>query len=164
MAKQKTDTARVERREARKALAEARRARKEARKLAKTLSRDARARFEAVTAPALAEISAARGDLGVSPRRAKRMARKAAARLEKASIKATASGDAQRRALADRDAKKRAKTIKHRRAQAKQAQKMAKFVALHTIVESVTTPTDKEQVKADVKRLMRRRREHAGAR
>ena len=65
----------------------------------------------------------------------------------------TASGDAQRKALADSDAKKRAKTIKRRRKQAEQARKMADFVALHVITASITTPTDKEQAEADLKRF-----------
>jgi hypothetical protein len=83
------------------------------------------------------------------------MARKAAAQLERASIVATASGDIRRRALAEADAKKRAKTIKRRLAQAKQANKMAKFVALHTVVASVATPTDDELAKKRVKRMRR---------
>lgn len=156
MANTKTDRERAERRKARKAVAEAKRAEKESRKLAKTLSSEARTRFEATTAPDLASIREARRERGARPRRAERMARRAAARLERASIIAAASGDAERRALAERDAKRRAKTIKRRRAQAKQAQKMAKFVALHAIVESVTTPTDEEVAEKKSKRLRRR--------
>ena len=134
-------------------MAEAKRADKEARKLAKTLSPDGRAAFEATTAPSLASIRSAREERRARPRRAERMARRAAAQLELASIRATASGDAERWALAERDAKKRAKTIKRRRAQAKQANKMAKFVALHAVVASVTTPTDQEQTEKKLKRV-----------
>ena len=65
----------------------------------------------------------------------------------------TASGDARRKALADSDAKKRAKTIKRRRVQAQQARKMAKSAAVRTIMASLTTPTDREQAEADLKRF-----------
>ena len=158
MAKAKTDRERTERREAREAVVEAKRADKESRKLAKTLSPDARAAFEANTAPALASIRAAREERGARPRRAEWMARRAAAQLELASIRATASSDAERWALAQRDANKRAKTIKRRRAQAKRANKMAKFVALHAVVASVTTPTDQEHAEKKMKRVRRRAR------
>ena len=49
---------RRQRREARKAVAEAKRAGRETRKLAKTLSRDARASLEAVTASAQEDVRA----------------------------------------------------------------------------------------------------------
>jgi hypothetical protein len=150
-----TEVQRRDRREARKAVAEARRAGKEARKLAKTLSRDARASFEAVTASAQEDVRAARRELDVNPQRAKRTAKRAAGRLELASVRATTSGDAQRKALEDSDAKRRAKTIKRRRVQAKQARKMAEFIAFHTVVQSVTTPTDREQAEDDQKRFRR---------
>jgi hypothetical protein len=156
MANTKTRTPRTERREARKAVAEAKRADKQARKLAKTLSLEAREKFQAKTAGAHDGIRAARDEVRVRPERAKRMARKAAAQLERASIVATSSGDARRRALAETDAKKRAKTIKQRNAQAKQANKMVKRIALHTVVTSVTTPTDKEHVEHRVKQARRR--------
>ncbi len=148
-----TDLRRDDRREARTAVAEAKRAAKEATKLAKTLSRDARAHLEALTASSRADVRAARKDLDEHPRRARRTAKHAAARLEIASLRVTASGEVQRKALADSDAKKRAKTIKRRRKQAKQARKMADFVAFHVITASITPPTDKEQAEADLKRF-----------
>lgn len=160
MSKRTTETERADRRDAGRAVAEARRADTEARKLAKTLSRDARASLEAVAGSAHAEIREAHHELDARPLRARRMARRAAARLENASLLVAASGDAERHARAQADAKKRAKTIKRRRAQAKQAQKMVKFIALHTIVASVTTPSDEERRKKDLKRLRRRRAEH----
>ena len=147
-----TDAERDERRAARKAVAEARRASREAEKLAKTLSRDARASLEALTATARTDVRTAKRQLAADPRRAKSTAKRAAARLELASLRVTASGDAERTALANSNAKKRAKTIKRRRKQAEQARKMAEFVALHTILASVTTPTDREQAEADQKR------------
>ena len=76
-----TDARPDERREARTAVAEAKRASSEARKLAKTLSRDARAKLEAITAAARADVKAARKDLDDNPRRARRTAKQAAARL-----------------------------------------------------------------------------------
>ena len=157
MANTKARWERAERRGARTAVAEARRADREASKLAKTLSPEARARFEATTAPASAAIREARQDRRDRPRRAERTASRAAAELELASIRATASGDAERHALAQRNAKKRAKTIKHRRAQAKRAHKMARFVALHAVVESVTTPTDQKRTEKKLKRARRAR-------
>jgi hypothetical protein len=156
MARPRTETERADRREAREAVREARRATKESRKLATSLTGRNRLRMEVLTDVAQALTRAAERDVNERPRRARRMARKAAARLEKASVRATASGDAARRALAERDTKKRAKTIKRRRAQAKQAQKMAKFVAFHTIAASIATPTDQEQTEKDLKRLRRR--------
>jgi len=136
----------------------AKRADKQARKLAKTLSLEARAKFEARTAGAHDDVRAARGEVRARPMRARRMARRAARQLEHASIVATTSGDARRRALAEADAKKRAKTIKQRNAQAKQAGKMAKFVALHTVTASVTTPSDTEVAEKQVKQARRRAR------
>ena len=150
-----TDVQREDRREAAKAVAEAKRAGKEAGKLAKTLSRDARASFEAVTAPAQADVRTARNVLGASPARAAWLARRAAAQLELASARATASGDAERKALADSEAKRRAKELKRRRVQVQQAHKMAEFVALHVIMASFTTPTDREQAEADLKLAQR---------
>jgi hypothetical protein len=144
---------REERREARTAVSQAKRASAEAEKLAKTLSRDARASLERLTASARADVRAARRQLAIDPRRAKSAANRAAARLELASLRVTASGDAERTALADSNARKRAKTIKRRRKQAEQARKMAEFVALHTILASLTTPTDREQAEADQKRF-----------
>ena len=70
-------------------------------------------------------------------------------------MRATTSGDAQRKALEDSDAKRRAKTIKRRRMQAKQARKMAEFIAFHTVAASITTPTDREQAEDDLKRFRR---------
>jgi hypothetical protein len=156
MARPTTERERADRREAREAVREARRATRESRKLASSLTGRNRFRMEVLIDVAQTLTRAAQHDVGERPRRAKRMAHKASAQLERAAITATASGDAERRALAERDAKRRAKTIKRRRAQAKQAQKMAKFVALHAIVESVTTPTEGEVAEKKSKRLRRR--------
>ncbi len=157
----KTRTPRQERRDARSAVAAARAAEKETKKLAKTLKGENRSRFESTTVGARELTRVAEAELRDRPWLAARMARRASARLETASIRATSSGDARRRAL-DReradDAKARAKTIKRRRGQAKFAKKMARFVAVHTIAASITTPTDAEQQKQDRKNARRRSR------
>lgn len=155
MTKPKTDTERADRRAAGKAVAEAKRAAKATRKLAKTLSRDAGASLTAIEASARAEIREAKREVGVRPRRAERTARKVAARLENASMRMTPYADAGERASAEADAKRRAKTIKRRRAQAKQVQKMARFAALHALVASVVTPTEEDERKTDAKRRRR---------
>ncbi|MBT2500180.1 hypothetical protein J7E25_13890 [Agromyces sp. ISL-38] len=152
MTRPKTDTERADRRAASEAVDEAKRAAKETRKLAKTLSRDAGASLAAIETSARAELREAKSEIDARPRRAERTARKVAARLEDASMRMTPYAE---RALAEADAKRRAKTIKRHRAQAKQVQKMAKFVALHAIVASVVTPTEEEQRKADEKRRRR---------
>ena len=166
----KTPTARDQRRDAKKAVADAGRAAKEAKKLEKSLKGANRARFEAVAAAALADVERARADVGTRPLRAARAARTVTARLEKASIRATASGDARRRDLAKsaeqeakgkKDTKARAKAIKRRRAQSKMANKMAKKVALRSLITSVATPTDAEQRKKD-RKLVRRLLKRAG--
>lgn len=149
MTKPKTGTERADRRAAGKAVAEAKRAAKETRKLAKTLSRDAGASLAAIEASARAEIREAKREVGVRPRRAERIAKNVSARLETASMRMTPYADAAA------DAKRRAKTIKRHREQAKQVQKMAKFAALHALVASVVTPTEVEERKADEKRRRR---------
>ena len=161
MAKKNTDAERVERREAGKAVAEANRAGREAAKLAKTLTRDARSSLEVVTASVGAEVREARSTLGVRPRRAKRVARKAAARLRKASVLATGSVVAERRALVKIDAKQRAEATKRRRTEAKQAQQMVKLVTA-AIAASVTTPPDAEHAE-HAKQQKRTRRDAKGS-
>ncbi len=144
MAKRNIDAERIERREAGKAVAEAKRVGRDAARLAKTLSVDERSSLEAVAVSADAEVRAARNALGVRPRRAKRAAQKAAARLRKASVQAVGSRVAERRALAKIDAKQQAQATKRRRTQVKQAQQMVKFVTSQLLASSVTTPSDAE--------------------
>ena len=125
MARPRTETERADRREAREAVREARRATKESRKLATSLSGRNRLRMEVLTDVAQALTRAAERDVNERPRRARRMARKAAAQLEKASVRATASGDAARQALAKtmrRSARRPSNGVAPRRT----AQKMAK--------------------------------------
>jgi hypothetical protein len=166
MSKPPTRTNRDERREAGAAVAEAKRAGRQAAKLAKTLSSDARSKFEAVTASAQADVREARNELDANPGRAKRRARRAATRLEKAAVRATPARPQARKSLAKVDAKSKskakaeakasAKTIRRGRVQSKQARGMAKSSALRTILASVMTPTDAERRKKDAKRLRRR--------
>jgi len=98
---------------------------------------------------------AAERDVGEHPRRARRLARVASTKLEKASVRATASVDAARRAVAERDAKQRAKTIRRRRAHEEQVLKMAEYIVLHTVVASVTAPTDRARAESDLNRFRR---------
>ena len=161
-------TERQQRREARKAVSEARRAAKETRKLRKSLKAGSHSRLEALAAAAEADVARARADLDVHPGRAARSARRITARLEKASIRATASGGAKRRALkrgagpdaahpdAAKAAKARAKLIKQRRSQAKTVSKMAKKVSVGVLAASILTPSDEERRKKDRKRIERR--------
>lgn len=161
-----TTTERDDRRQAKSAIRAARKAEKEARKLAKQLPKGApRAKFEAVVADAERVRRAAESDARTTPRVAARRASRAAAKLERASLRMGPSGDVSKakvRASGDDPkalATARAKTLKRRRKQAQQVQKMAKSVAVHTLAQSITTPTDKEATKKDMKRL-RRRAEH----
>lgn len=159
---------RQQRRDARKALSQARRAAKEAKKLRRSLKGANRSRLEAVAAAAEADVARARAELGDRPGRAARAARRITARLEKASIRATASGPARRRALergagpdaagpnAADSAKARTKLIKQRRAQAKTASKMAKKVSLGVLAASILTPSDAKRRKKDRKRIERK--------
>ncbi len=167
-AKTRPGSDRAQRREARKALSQARRAAKEARKLRKSLKGGNRERIESIAAAAEAEVARARADLDTRPGRAARSARRITARLEKASIRATASGSAERRALekganaaetepdAAKAAKARAKLVKQRRAQAKTASKMAKKVAFGVVTAAILTPSDEDRRKKDRKRIERR--------
>ncbi|WP_232499180.1 hypothetical protein [Agromyces humatus] len=106
--------------------------------------------LEVLIATARADVRTARKELHDNPRRARRTAKRAAARLESASLQVTASGDARRKALADSDAKNRAKTIKRRRVQAERARKMARTAAFRTIVSSIAIPTDRDQAESDL--------------
>jgi hypothetical protein len=158
-----TTTKRDDRKQAKSAIRAARKAEKEARKLAKQLPKGApRTKFEAIVADAATTRRAAEAGRDAEPRRTARQAARASAKLERASLRMGPSGDVGRAKATPKDtdaearAKARAKTLKRRRKQAQQVQKMAKPVALHTVVQSVTTPTEKEQAKQDMKLVQRR--------
>ena len=168
-----TTTERDDRKQAKSAIRAARKAEKEAGKLAKQLPKGApRAKFEAVVADAATTRRAAEADRDTAPRRAARQAARASAQLERASLRMGPSGDVGKARATPKDtdaearAKARAKTLKRRRKQAEQVQKMARSIAMHTVVQAVTTPTEKEQAKQDMKDLQRRakRVELAGGR
>lgn len=92
--------------DARRAVREARRAAKEARKVGERLTREGRERFAALTAPAQADVRLARELRKSRPHQSKRLAHRATRRLVGASTRAMASGDPERRKLADATAKR----------------------------------------------------------
>lgn len=153
---------RTERATAKRAIAQSKRAESEVRRLAKELPRGtSRAWLERAVADARTGRKAAEAERRAAPRRAARRADAAVAGLERATrISGLRRGNEQPplAGLLDADArvKARAKVIKRRRAQAKQAQKMAKAVARGTIIAAVTTPSD-EVRRTDGRRMGRRR-------
>lgn len=164
-------TEREDRRQAKAAIDAARTAEKEARKFAKELPKGApRTRFQAVVADAEQVRRMAESSRRTSPRLAARQAARASAILERASLRMGPSGGASKARAKPTDgdaaarAKARAKTLKRRRKQAQQVQKMTMSIAARTIVQAVTTPTDKEQAKKDMKLLRRKAKRAASAR
>ena len=158
-----TTTQRDDRKRAKAAIRAARKAEKEAHTFAKQLPKGApRAKFEAIVADAATARRAAEAGRGDDPRGAARLAARASAKLERASLRMGPGGDVGRTKAtakgtdAKAQAKARAKTLKRRRKQAQYVQKMAKSVAVRTVVQSITTPTDQEQAKKDRKRIRRR--------
>ena len=158
---------RTGRAEAKRAIARSKRAETEVRHLAKELPKGpSRTFLERAAADAKAERKAAAAERRSAPRRAARRAESAMAGLERATRMSGARRGKERPPLstlldADERAKARATLIKRRRAQAKQAQKMAKTVARATIVAAVTTPSDDERRKdrrQDRQRASNRRR------
>ena len=163
---------RTERAAARHAIAQSKRAESEVRRLAKELPKGTpRAWLERAVADALADRKAAEAERRVAPRRAASRADAAVARLERATrISGLRRGNEQPPLAglldADERAKARARLIKRRRAQAKQAQKMAKTVARGTIIAAVTTPTDDERRQdrqQDRRQAANRRRAHGSS-
>jgi hypothetical protein len=154
---------RTERATAKRAIAQSKRAESEVRRLAKELPRGtSRAWLERAIADARADRRAAEAERRVAPRRAARRADAAVAGLERATrISGLRRGNEQPplAGLLDADArvKDRARVIKRRRTQAKQAQKMARAVARATIIASVTTPSDDERRKDRQQATSRRR-------
>ncbi|WP_127792043.1 hypothetical protein [Agromyces sp. LHK192] len=151
-----------ERRVAKDAIAAAKAARKEARRLAGSLPTGTprRARIERVAEQAGAALRIARSERRRDPRRAFSLASLTALRLERSARGGTAARVGRvpiRRgrpvSMEDRlDAlertEARAKLIKRRRKQFDQAQKMAKFAAVHTIGQAITAPTDEERAES----------------
>ena len=153
---------RTERAAAKRAIAQSKRAESEVRRLAKELPKGtSRAWLERAVADARADRRDAEAERRVAPRRAARRADAAVAGLERATrISGVRRGNEPPplAGLLDADArvKARAKVIKRRRTQAKQAQKMARAVARATIIAAVTTPSDEER-REDRRRAGRRR-------
>lgn len=128
------------------AVIEAKRAELETQKLARRLSSAARAELQQVAASVHEEILRAGRDIRRRPGRARRRAGRAEARLARASLATPTGGrcDGDRRAGASGAdaAKARSKLIKRRRAEAKQAQQMAKIVAAQMAVAAAVTSAD----------------------
>jgi len=140
------------------AVTEAKRAERETQKLARRLSSAARAELQQVAVSVHEEILRAGRDIQRRPGRARRRAGRAAARLTSFATPGAVRGDSDRRAGVSRAdvsgadaAKARSKLIKRRRAEAKQAQQMAKIVAAQMAVAAVVTPTDAEHREHEVK-------------
>ncbi|MFB9307809.1 hypothetical protein BJY17_002720 [Agromyces hippuratus] len=155
-------TTRTERAAATRAIAQSKRAESEVRSLAKELPRGtSRAWLERAVADARADRKAAEAERRIAPRRAAHRAAGAVAGLERATrISGLRRGnEAPLSTLLDADerARARVKLIKRHRAQAKQAQKMAKAIARGTIVAAVTTPSDAERRNERRETVARRR-------
>lgn len=168
----KTERARVktERKQAKAAISHAKTAQKEAKRLAKELPKGAaRRRIDQLLHEAATVSRAAKADRKRAPRRAARSAERVAAMLEQMSTRLVPGGESLRLKRPKRDAdaaaraKQRTKLLKRRRKQAAKVQKWAKGIAAHTVIQSITTPTDAEQAKTDRKRARRARREDARA-
>ncbi|MFF2277627.1 hypothetical protein [Agromyces sp. NPDC058126] len=146
---------RRERREAKQAIDSARAVEAEVRRMAKRspAGTRSRSRLEAAVRFAEAEVTAAEAARRDAPGLAARRAERAAARLDRASIRfgprsaaGAASGRGDRKRLVGADAavraKVRAELVKRRRKQADQARKMAKKVAALTIGQVIVVPDD----------------------
>ncbi|MRG59745.1 hypothetical protein GE115_07675 [Agromyces sp. CFH 90414] len=179
-------TTREERRRAKRAIEAARTMETEVRRMAKRLPKGARARMRLESAVRFAEASvqAAATERRRTPRLAALRAERAAAWLDRASIRfgpaaakqaGTATGRSARRERRDGRrivgadaavrAKARADLAKRRRKQSDQVQKMAKRVALLTVHEAIVAPTDAERAK-DLRKQVDRdiRKQERGAR
>jgi hypothetical protein len=171
----KTDRRRLkaDRKAAKAALSHAKTAEKEAKRLAKELPKGAaQRRIDQLLHEADTVRRAAKAERKHAPRRAARRAERVTVLLERTSMRLVPGGEDVRvkrpkRSKAEVDAaakaKQRTKLLKKRRKQAAQMQKWAKGIAAHTVVQSITTPTDAEKVEKDLKRVRRARREDARA-
>ncbi|GAA4380995.1 hypothetical protein [Agromyces bauzanensis] len=143
------------RRAAKRAVKDAERSAKETRSLASSLPREVRPRVDAFADVERARIRRAKDEVGRSPRRARRDARVASARLERMAVRyGTAGGRA-----SSRDASRRGgapKAIRRQRVQVKQAKSMGVVTGLRTLFVSVFTPTDRKAQQKVAKRRARR--------
>lgn len=152
-----TDHERDDRRAAKRAVKDAERSAKETRRLTSSLPTEVRPRVEAVTDTERARIRRAKRDVARRPRRARRGARVASARLERAAVRyGTAGGRA-----SSRDASRKGgapKSIKRQRVQVKQAKSMGVVTGVRTLLVGLLTPTDRKQQEKVAKRRARRMR------
>lgn len=151
----KTRQERAARRAAKRAVKEAERSAKETRNLASTLPKEARARVDVLADVECGRIRRAKDEVDSSPRRARRDARVASARLERMAVRyGTAGGRA-----SSRDASRGGgapKAIKRQRVQVEQAKSMGVVTGLRTLFASVFTPTDRKAEQKVAKRRARR--------
>ncbi|UOQ90759.1 hypothetical protein MUN74_07610 [Agromyces endophyticus] len=150
------DSTRAERRRAKEAIAAVRDMEGEVRRMAKHLPRDARGRRRLDAAVGFAEAGAraAEAERRRSPRLAALLAERAAARLDRMSIRYAPGSGARAGhggavapvgADAAQRARRRAKLVARRRKQADQVRKMATRAAALTIAQSIVVPNDKAE-------------------
>lgn len=150
-----THQERETRRAAKRAVKEAERSAKETRNLASSLPKEVRPRVDALADVERARIRRAKHEVGRSPRRARREARVAAARLERMAVRfGTAGGRASSRDASRRGAP--SKAIKRQRVQVKQAKTMGVATGVRTLLASLFTPTDRRSQQKVAKRRARR--------
>lgn len=153
-------TSRRERKQAKQAIDSARAVEAEVRRMAKRspAGTRSRSRLESAVRFAEAEMTAAEAVRRDAPGLAARRAERAAARLDRASIRfgprsAGRVGRAGRQRLGGADAAVRAKAravlVKRRRKQADQARKMAKKVVALTIGQAIVVPNDRAATSGD---------------
>ncbi|WP_136708256.1 hypothetical protein [Agromyces sp. H66] len=151
----KTTQERDDRRAAKRAVKDAERSAKQTRGLAASLPREVRPRVDALADVERARIRRAKGEVARSPRRARRDARVASARLERMAVRyGTAAGRA-----SSRDASRKGgapKAIKRQRMQVKQAKSMGVVTGLRTLFASLFTPTERKSQQKVAKRRARR--------
>lgn len=150
-----TDQERDDRRAAKRAVKEAERSAKETRSLASSLPKEVRPRVHALADVERARIRRAKDQVARSPRRARRDARVASARLERMAVRyGTAGGRA-----SSRDASRKGgapKAIKRQRVQVKQAKSMGVVTGIRTLLVGLLTPTDRKRQEKVAKRRARR--------
>lgn len=137
-----TQQERATRRAAKRAVKEAERSAKQTHHLASSLPKEVRPKVDALADVERARIRRAKDEVGSSPRRARREARVAAARLERMAVRyGTAGGRA-----SSRDASREgspSKAIKRQRVQVKEAKTMGVVTGIRALRVILFTPTDR---------------------
>ena len=150
-----TQQERETRRAAKRAVKEAERSAKQTHHLASSLPKEVRPKVDALADVERARIRRAKDEVGSSPRRARREARVAAARLERMAVRyGTAAGRASSRDASRKGAP--SKAIKRQRVQVKEAKTMGVTTGIRTLLVSLFTPTDRRSQHKVAKRRARR--------